>query len=174
MRGFAGSDGARQYAPVHAQVVAELSGADGRGDGASADTDVVECPTCQAPMQRRGQRTRRGLTRRGVTADLVRDYFVCPACEAGVFPLDETLGLSGLPLQSADPRLAGTLGRRDALCRAAFWLEELTGVVVSAATVRRQTEAVGASAARRPRRRSRACSRRCPRQSRIRHGWRWG
>lgn len=75
---------ARQYAQLHAQVVAELSGAGGRDEGAEAD--VVGCPACQAPMQRRGQRTRQVLTRRGVAAELVREYYACPACGTGVFP----------------------------------------------------------------------------------------
>lgn len=38
------------------------------------------------------------------------------------------------------------LGAELPFARAAFWLEELTGVALSAATVRRQTEAVGATA----------------------------
>lgn len=74
---------ARQYARLHAEVVAELSTA---GTGASAGGERVRCPACQRPMQRRGQRQRRVLTRRGVEAQLVRDYDVCPACGAGVFP----------------------------------------------------------------------------------------
>lgn len=78
---------ARQYARVHAAVVAELSMAADPVDGvdAAVGTSIV-CPECQAPMQRRGQRRRRMATRRGMEAEVVRDYYVCPACGAGLFP----------------------------------------------------------------------------------------
>ena len=90
---------ARQYARLHAAVVAELSlaaggatgaaeGATGAAEGATgaAEGADVLCPACQTPMQRRGQRRRRNATRRGVEAELARDYYVCPACGAGLFP----------------------------------------------------------------------------------------
>ncbi len=62
-------------------------------------------------------------------------------------PLDEQLGLS--PSCRCGPRVLQWLVRLGAelpFARAAFWIEELLGIVVSAATVRRQTEAVGATA----------------------------
>lgn len=61
-------------------------------------------------------------------------------------PLDEALGLSG---SRSSRRVQGWLVRLGAelpFARAAFWLEALTGIALSAPTVRRQTEAVGASA----------------------------
>lgn len=61
-------------------------------------------------------------------------------------PLDEALGLHG---GGYSPHLLSWLVRLGAevpFPRAAFWLEALTGVVVSATTVRRYTEAVGATA----------------------------
>ena len=66
----------------------------------------------------------------------------------GFSPLDEALGLSG-DGGGYSPHLLSWLVRLGAevpFARAAFWLEELTGLGVSAATVRRHTEAVGATA----------------------------
>lgn len=63
-------------------------------------------------------------------------------------PLDEALGLSASG-GSYSPHVLSWLVRLGAevpFARAAFWLEELTGLGVSAATVRRSTEAVGATA----------------------------
>lgn len=84
---------ARQYAALHAEVVAELSGGSAAtaseelvGADGGASEGMVRCAQCQIPMQRRGPRRRRVLTRRGVEAELVRDYYVCPACGAGLFP----------------------------------------------------------------------------------------
>lgn len=65
----------------------------------------------------------------------------------GFSPLDEALGLSSSSPYS--PRVLTWLVRLGAelpFARAAFWLAELTGLTVSAATVRRHTEAVGATA----------------------------
>ena len=108
---------ARQYARLHAAVVAELSLAAEGATGAAEGADVL-CPACQTPMQRRGQRRRRNATRRGVEAELARDYYVCPACGAGLFPLDEALGLSGGrgSLQPPPAELAGALGGGSPLC----------------------------------------------------------
>ena len=65
----------------------------------------------------------------------------------GFSPLDEVLGLSGGGRYSGRVlQWLVRLGAELPFARAAFWLEELTGVAVSAATVRRQTEAVGATA----------------------------
>jgi hypothetical protein len=64
----------------------------------------------------------------------------------GFSPLDEALGLGGSAYSPGVLRRLVHLGADLPFARAAARLEELTGVVVSAATVRRQTEAVGASA----------------------------
>jgi hypothetical protein len=63
-----------------------------------------------------------------------------------VSPLDEGLGLSGSRYSRRVQGWLVRLGAELPFARAAFWLEELTGVVLSASTVRRQTEAVGATA----------------------------
>jgi hypothetical protein len=63
----------------------------------------------------------------------------------GVSPLDEALGLSG---SRYSPRVLSWLARLGAnapFAEAAALLEDLTGIQVSAATVRRQSEALGAT-----------------------------
>lgn len=77
---------ARQYARLHAEVVAELSTAGDSVIAGGGEGERVRCPECQMPMQRRGQRRRRLATRRGVEAELVRDYYACPTCGVGLFP----------------------------------------------------------------------------------------
>jgi hypothetical protein len=66
--------------------------------------------------------------------------------EAGISPLDEALGLSGSPYSARVLGWQVRLGAALPFAQAAVLLQDLTGIQVSAATVRRQTEAVGASA----------------------------
>ena len=44
------------------------------------------CPDCQTPLQPRGSQPRTLQTHGGRDLVLVRDYGVCPACQAGLFP----------------------------------------------------------------------------------------
>lgn len=63
-----------------------------------------------------------------------------------VSPLDEALGLSGSRYSRRVQGWLVRLGAQLPFARAAFGLEELTGIALSAPTMRRQTEAVGATA----------------------------
>lgn len=74
----------RQFAPLQAQVVVELSGE--AAAGAADPAAEVRCPQCGAAMQRRGRRPRQVPTRQGAWVSLRRAYYVCPACGAGHFP----------------------------------------------------------------------------------------
>lgn len=54
-----------------------------------ADTPRVgrpRCPTCGEALEARGARARQVRVTHGRTVDLTRDYAVCPACGAGLFP----------------------------------------------------------------------------------------
>ncbi len=64
----------------------------------------------------------------------------------GFSPLDEALGVGGGRYSPQVLSRVARLGAELPFARAACWLRELTGLRVSAATVRRQTEAVGATA----------------------------
>ena len=50
-----------------------------------AEPSEVICQTCQVRMHKRGKRKKRVVTKRG-EIELERQYYVCPQCEAGVFP----------------------------------------------------------------------------------------
>ncbi len=43
------------------------------------------CEACQVRMEKRGKRKKRVVTKRG-EIELERQYYVCPDCNAGVFP----------------------------------------------------------------------------------------
>jgi len=46
---------------------------------------LVICQACQKPMQKRGKRKKRVVTKRG-EIDLERQYYICPQCGHGAFP----------------------------------------------------------------------------------------
>lgn len=101
------------------------------------------CPTCQVPLQARGQRERTLQGNGGESVTLTRTYGTCPKCGESFFPLDEELAL-----------LPGTLAPRqqEHLVRLGSWmpfrhagqvLHDLLGVFISPETGRRLCEEVG-------------------------------
>lgn len=54
---------------------------------------ATACPHCGGPLVHRGSQTRALVTRGDQTIPLTRAYQTCPACGAGLSPLDERLGL---------------------------------------------------------------------------------
>ena len=88
----------RQFAPVQAQVVAELSQTppeEREGAGEAQPAPPPRCPQCGQPMQAHGARRRRVPTRQGQAILLRRAYFGCPACGAGLFPSGGYSGIRG-------------------------------------------------------------------------------
>lgn len=73
---------------LQAVLVDELLHAgDGKGERAApAVAERPVCPTCGAAMRPCGQRQREVLSRMGQPVRLERDYYVCSACGAGLFP----------------------------------------------------------------------------------------
>jgi YgiT-type zinc finger domain-containing protein len=47
---------------------------------------AVQCPECGTKMQKRGEAERQLQGVGGQNLHLKREYWVCPACGAGVFP----------------------------------------------------------------------------------------
>lgn len=103
------------------------------------------CPECGGRLESRGQRSRTLIVEGEQPLTIQRRYAQCPACGAGLFPLDEALGL--LP-QAYSPWVV------QAIVRLGTWLpfervpETLaffTGVTMSAETARRITEQAGAA-----------------------------
>jgi len=71
----------QEIARYQAQLVDEVIG--------TAAGDAVErpvCATCGERMRPCGRRQRAVLCRLGQPVTLERDYYVCPACGAGLFP----------------------------------------------------------------------------------------
>ena len=50
-----------------------------------AEPAEMICEACQVRMEKRGKRKKRVVTKRG-EIELERQYYVCPDCNAGVFP----------------------------------------------------------------------------------------
>lgn len=50
-----------------------------------AEPSEMICEACQVRMQKRGKGKKRVVTKRG-EIELDRQYYVCPECNAGVFP----------------------------------------------------------------------------------------
>lgn len=101
------------------------------------------CPHCHqlVPVQSWRPRT---LTTVCGRLTLERPWLVCHHCHHGFSPLDHTLQL---PTRSRlSPRLREWLvglGASTSFADAAYWLQQLTGLEVSAETVRQQTERRG-------------------------------
>lgn len=80
---------ARWQAQLVANVIqgGSLAGPAVGADGDPPDTaPAPSCASCGERMQRGGRRRREVLSRMGQPIRLERDYYVCPACGAGLFP----------------------------------------------------------------------------------------
>jgi hypothetical protein len=102
------------------------------------------CPACgRRTAPRADPRPRQVLTQCG-PVDLARPYFSCGRCQRGWSVLETTLGVAARARTSAG--LDGWLARLGATTdfrEAAELLTELTGLAVSAETVRRHTQQLG-------------------------------
>ena len=113
---------------------------------ADVPDDAERCPGCGERLVRRGKRTRPLRTAGDAPLEVTRADLRCPACGAGLSPLDERLGLlAGRPLTPALAESVVRLGASVPFADAAALLAHFTGVRVGAETVRRLTEAAGAS-----------------------------
>ncbi len=74
---------------------------------------------------------------------LVRAYYHCAACDAGVCPRDAALGLVGTSLSPAVTRMVGAVGALVSFAEGRDVLRELAGVDVDAKQVERTAEALG-------------------------------
>lgn len=74
---------------------------------------------------------------------LVRAYYHCAVCDAGVCPRDHALGLADTPLSPAVTRMVGVVGALVSFVEGHQVLRDLAGVVVDAKQVERTAEALG-------------------------------
>lgn len=74
-------------APMRARMVERMTLASQARDIAGRPVgERARCPRCGAELRPRGKKTRTVVTQGGQELRLERDYGVCPACEAGLFP----------------------------------------------------------------------------------------
>jgi hypothetical protein len=104
------------------------------------------CPGCQTPMRLVDRARSREL--QGLVGDytLARPYYACAACQHGLAPLDERLGLGSGALSPGLARVACRLGIEDSFGEAADALAETLRVDVAREGTRRITEGIGAVA----------------------------
>jgi hypothetical protein len=106
--------------------------------------DRPRCPACGGLGRRRGWRVRQMHTTCGPVR-WERPWAQCPACRASWSPTDQTLGVQPQQRMSASlQEWLVTLGTLMPFDTATEQLTMLTGIAVSAETVRRTTETVGA------------------------------
>jgi transposase-like protein len=133
-------DAVRELAAASLQVVVEQTQRSLRPGRRRLD---AACPRCQerAPVQSWRRRTVR--TTCG-TITMERPWYRCAGCHQGFSVTDATLGIGrGQRLSPALREQITLVGTLTSFEEAASVLEELTGLVVAAETVRRVTEAAG-------------------------------
>lgn len=74
----------RRMAELQARILEELS--KDLPSGEENQEQATQCPECGAKMQRRGEAERQLQGVGGQNLHLKREYWVCPACGAGLFP----------------------------------------------------------------------------------------
>ena len=101
------------------------------------------CPSCGKRVKAQSWRQRKVTTVCG-TITYERPWFICPRCQQGFSPVDQTLELEARMRLSEGLRewIIG-LGATTSFAEAAGWLGQLTGIEVSDETVRQQTERRG-------------------------------
>jgi len=72
-----------------------------------------------------------------------RDYYLCPSCHCGFYPLDNRLGLRPNQLSAELSRLVAMTGVEIPFMAGRNLFEELTGISVSDQTMGKATQAVG-------------------------------
>jgi hypothetical protein len=93
-----------------------------------------------------GYRTKRIDTVLGPVT-LRRGYYHCPACQSGVVPRDEDLGVAGRSLSPGLAAMTARAGAAAPFARAADLLADLAGLTLSTKRVERSAEAAGTTAA---------------------------
>jgi hypothetical protein len=73
-------------ARLRARMLEDAALASAAADWDSATAAAPRCPQCGQPLQARGGHPRQLQTHGGQNLTLQREYGVCPACHAGLFP----------------------------------------------------------------------------------------
>ena len=116
-----------------------------RGDPPGADQREVPCP-CGHKARYRELRTRHVLTAVGEVEKL-RAWYLCPHCHNGQCPADTALDITKTELSPGVCRMLALVGAEAPFDHGRRQIELLAGLDVTAKTVERAAEAIGADIA---------------------------
>ena len=102
----------------------------------------LPCPRCGGPARYAGRHAKTFTTALGPLS-LTRAYYHCAACDQGVCPRDQALGVDGASLSPAVTRMVGTAAALVSFAEGSELLGALAGLTVPAKQVERTAEALG-------------------------------
>ncbi len=112
-----------------------------------ADQRRLPCP-CGQHAHYRELRSKPVLTAVG-RVEVSRPYYVCPHCHAGRFPVDAALDIENTEFSPGVRRMQAMVGQDAPFAQGREQMQVLAGLEVTAKSVERTAEAVGADLARR-------------------------
>jgi hypothetical protein len=116
----------------------------------AAGQRTIPCP-CGSQAQYRELRSRRILTTLG-EVELTRPWYLCSGCHNGQFPIDRKLDVENQDCSPGVRRMDATVGQQGPFDRGREQLKVLAGLEVTAKSVERTAEAIGADIAAREQR----------------------
>jgi hypothetical protein len=116
----------------------------------AADQHAVPCP-CGRQAGYRELRSRRILTVLG-EVELTRPWYLCPRCHNGQFPVDRPLDVENCDCSPGVRRMDAIVGQQGPFDRGREQMKVLAGLDVTAKSVERTAEAIGADIASRQQR----------------------
>ena len=111
----------------------------------AAEQRTIPCP-CGGHARYRELRSRRLLTVLG-EVDLLRPWYLCPHCHEGQFPADEALDVKGSDFSPGVRRMQALVGQQAPFDHGREQMRLLAGLEVTAKSVERTAEAIGADIA---------------------------
>jgi len=114
-------------------------------DGPAPEQRKLPCP-CGHQAQYRQLRSRPVLTVVGWTR-ITRPWYLCSHCHEGQFPADEALDVAGMDFSPGVRRMQALVGQDAPFDRGRQQMKVLAGLEVTAKSVERTAEAIGADIA---------------------------
>ena len=111
----------------------------------AADQRTIPCP-CGSQAHYRELRSRRILTALG-EVELTRPWYLCPCCHNGQFPMDRQLDVENCDCSPGVRRMDAMVGQQGPFDRGREQMKVLAGLEVTAKSVERTAEAIGADIA---------------------------
>jgi len=116
----------------------------------AADQRIIDCP-CGSQAHYRELRSRRILTALG-EVELTRPWYLCPRCHHGQFPVDRQLDVENRDCSPGVRRMEAIMGQHGPFDRGREQMKVLAGLDVTAKSVERTAESIGADIAAREQR----------------------